>query len=529
MNYDKISVNYETIQAKYKTSTLISKVLAFNNCTDDEIKQLLEQKNELTINNSPCVVNAVNRILEAKENNERIFVGGDYDADGLCATSIMVDLLNKLGIENGYYIPNRFTEGYGLHPDIVQSAVEKGYKLIITVDNGVKAKSALSKAKELGIDVLVTDHHEYEELPDCKLFVHPKLMDNQFKGISGAGVALQLSRALIGENTKHLVLACVATIGDVMSLRDENRLIVRLGLQSINEHSVPQIDALFEKPMNAVNEKDLAFQIVPKLNAVGRLQEFANPNNVVRYFLTDNSNDIQQFAKQMIDLNNQRKQITLQMGVLAEKKIIDNPFLIIDDSRFHEGLVGLLAGKIASKYTKPTLVFCENEDIYKGSGRSIKGFDLHQFFANGFDEFITFGGHEQAIGCSIAKKDFEQFKDKVNDKFKDIKIETNTKERVCCIDSKDITTESFQQFLKLAPFGQGFPEVCFAIDGLTIKKSQLIKQRFLKVQFDNNLEGICFDAGCCNNHNLCSTVYATLTLNDYNGSKKCSLQIKSME
>lgn len=529
MNFEKINVNYKAIQEKYGVSTLVSKVMAFNNCTDKEIEQLLAQPTALTINNSACIKAAVKRILEAKENKEKIFVGGDYDADGLCATSIMVDLLNHLGIENGYYVPNRFNEGYGLHPDIVQRAYEKGYKLIITVDNGVKATEALLKAKELGIDVIVTDHHEYEVVPDCLLLVHPKQMDDPFKGISGAGVALQLSKELIGDNVKHLTLACIATIGDVMELWDENRTIVRLGLTCLNQHLVPQVDALFEKPMTTITEKDIAFQIVPKLNAVGRLQEVANPNNVVRYFLTDNPVEIQQFAKQMIDLNNQRKQLTLQMGVLAEKKINDDPFLILDDSRFHEGLVGLLAGKLASKYVRPTLVFCENETSFKGSGRSIKGFDMHEFFNEGFEEFVTFGGHAQAIGCSVSKSDFEQFKLKVNKKFKKIKIDVNVLEKVCCINGKDITVESFQEFLKLAPFGQGFAEVCFAIEGLTIKKSQLIKQRFLKVQFDDSLEGICFDVECCNDHDFCNTVYATLTLNDYNGSKKCSLNIKSME
>lgn len=529
MKYKKIDVDASKIEEQYKTSTLVSKVLAFRECNDDQIKQLLDHPIKLTENSSEILKLVCERIQQAKTNNEKIFVGGDYDADGLCATSIMVDTLTILGIENGYYIPNRFKEGYGLHPNIVQLAYDKGYKIIITVDNGVKAFEALEKAKQLGIEVIIMDHHEIEEKPQCTYCLHPDYFDEPFKGLSGAGVTLQVANQLIGANPKHIALACVATMGDIMNLWGENRIIVRLGLEIINQHLVPHLDALLDTT-TVVTEKDIAYQVVPKLNAVGRLQEVANPNNVVKFFLQNNPTEIKQFAMQMNELNNQRKQITLQMNVLAEKKNLDDDFIIVSDERFHEGLVGLVAGKLANKYHKPSLVFCEMDEVVKGSGRTANGFDLYSFFQNGFEEeFVNFGGHSGAIGCTVKKDKFEQFKQKIKNKFANIDIQEESYETACVIHESDLSLSAITEYLSLAPFGQGFNEVVFAIEGLKIKKTQLIKQKFLKIQFENNIEAIWFEVDPSVNVEKLKTVYGECTINDFLGRKKCSLIVKTIE
>lgn len=529
MKYKKIEVDSHEIEQRLNTSTLVSKVLAFRKCTDDQINQLLTHQSTLTKNPSLALKEVCQRLLLAKENKEKVFVGGDYDADGICATSIMVDTLNLLEIENGYYIPNRFKEGYGLHPNIVQLAHDKGYQIIITVDNGVKAFEALKLAKELGIEVIILDHHEIEEKPECAYLLHPDLFEEPFKGLSGAGVTLQVANELVGRNHKHIALACVATMGDIMNLWGENRTIVRLGLDIINQHLVPHIDALLDTN-SKVTEKDIAFQIVPKLNAVGRLQEMANPNNVVKFFLQNNPNEIKQFALQMNELNNQRKQMTLQMNVLAEKKNLDDDFIIVQDERFHEGLVGLLAGKLAGKYKKPSLVFCETDELIKGSGRTANGFDLYSFFAVGFeDEFVNFGGHSGAIGCSIKKEKFEQFKDKVKEKFAHIELQQEILEEACTISANELSLSAVHEYLDLAPFGQGFAEVIFAVDDLKVVSTQLIKQKFLKIKFENNIEAIWFDVDPSINVEECKTVYAEVTINEFLGRKKCSLIVKTIE
>ncbi len=529
MKYKKIEVDYKTIQENNKTSTLVSKVLAFRNCSEKQIDELLNHQKELTVNPSKQLSEVSDRIIKAKANNEKIFVGGDYDADGICATSILVDTLNTLGIENGYYIPNRFKEGYGLHPTIVQQAFDKGYKLIITVDNGVKAFDALSLAKNLGIEVIILDHHEIEQTPDCTYILHPDFFGDPFKGMCGAGVTLQLSNKLLGYTPRHIALACVATMGDIMELWGENRTIVRLGLQIINQHQIPHLDALLDT-QNEVTEKDIAYQVVPKLNAVGRLQELANPNNVVKFFLTNNPAEIQAFAKQMNELNDQRKQMTLQMSVLAEKKNLDDDFIIVTDERFHEGLVGLLAGKIASKYNKPTLVFSENDEVYKGSGRSVQGFDLYSFFAEGFEDmFTSFGGHSGAIGCSVKKDDFDEFKKRIILKYNSIEVQTEAVESTCVLLADEIELTAIQEYLSLAPFGQGFKDVTFAISDLKVKNLQWIKQKFLKLQFENNIEAIWFDVDTNVDVNSIHTVYGECTINAFLGRKKCSLNVKSID
>lgn len=529
MRYNKIEKDFAKYSQQYKTSTLVSKVLAFRDCSSKQIEELLTMPTKLSENDSPILKKVVERILLAKENNEKVFVGGDYDADGLCATTIMVDTLNRLEIENGYYIPNRFKDGYGLNPTVVKQAHDKGYTLIITVDNGVKAYEACALAKQLGIDIIILDHHELEELPEHYAILHPDYLSEQFKGLSGAGVTLQVAKQLVGENTLHIALGAVATLGDIMSLWKENRIIVRLGLKLINENKVPHLTALLDAPHKIVTEKDLAFQIVPKLNAVGRLQEMANPNNVVKYFLQNNPTEIQNFANQMIAINNQRKQITLQMNVLAEKKNLDDDFIILHDERFHEGLVGLLAGKIASKYNKPTLIFTENEGIYKGSGRSALGFDLYSFFQEDFDEFKSFGGHRDAIGCSIEKDSFETFRDKVQLKFKNLEINQDQIEDVCLIQSEDINLQAVEQYLQLAPFGNGFKEVMFAIEGLKIKSKQLIKGKFLKITFENQIDSIWFDYDGVSEIDNIKTVVGELSINEFNGRKKCSILIKNID
>lgn len=528
MKYKLIDRSGSSYVAKQPMCPLVSKVLAFRECTSDQVHELFAQALTLSDNHSPIIQIICDRILKAKENNEKIFVGGDYDADGVCATTIMVDTLNRLGIEQGYYIPNRFKDGYGLNVDVVKQAHAKGYTLIITVDNGVKAYEACHLAKELGIEVIILDHHELEELPENFALLHPDYLDEPFKGLSGAGVTLQVARALVGDVSLHIALAAVATIGDVMSVWGENRTIIHLGLQLINDHKIPHLSALLDTPHKRVTEKDLAFQIVPKINAIGRLQELANPNNVVKYFLQNNPQEIQRFAAQMVQINNQRKQMTLQMNVLAEKKDLSSDFIILHDERFHEGLVGLLAGKIANKYNKPTLIFKENDDLFKGSGRSAQGFDLYEFFQTDFEEFKSFGGHRDAIGCSIEKPQFAKFIEKVNQKFGQLSRDEQEFKEVCLIQCEDITCDTIEEYLQLGPFGQGFNEVLFAIEGLKVKSKQVLKGKFLKLSFENKIDSIWFDYDGVSEFNDGDILIGELGLNEFNGQKKCSIQIQAI-
>ncbi|MFV0380531.1 MAG: DHH family phosphoesterase [Anaerorhabdus sp.] len=510
---------------------LVSKVLEYNNCDDVMIEQLYSQPKNLSTNNSKCVIDAAKRIMDAKNNREKVFIGGDYDADGICATTILYDTLLKLDIDTGYYIPDRIKEGYGLSEKTVDMVYEKGYSLIITVDNGVKSFDALKKAKEYGIDVIVTDHHEYEEIPDCKIFVHPKVMENPFKGLCGAGVILQITKLLLNEVPFHIALASIATIGDMMELWDENRIIVKLGLVIINTEDYLSINALFNSyNKSKKTESDISFQVVPKLNATGRLRELANPNQVVKYFLLEDKNEIISVAKNLNEVNEKRKSMTKEMFAIAEKNISNDPFIIINDDRFHEGIVGIVASKIVRDYNRPTLVFTKSEIGYKGSGRSILGFDMQSFFQNDFEELIHFGGHNQAVGCTVSFDGFDTFKNKVQKRYLLSEFDTDIEDDSCVIPCDLINNNSFEKYRELAPFGQGFPNVLFKISGLKIKSLTLNRSNFTKVIFENGWQGLCFSDLSNLEFNNTISVYATLTPSIYkNSSENFSLNIEKIE
>ena len=228
MDYQIIDYDVNDICLKYQVSELVAKTFVYNGLNDRQIRQVLDDRSEYHENDDINLKKAVDRILEAKAKKQKVFVAGDYDCDGICATAIMKNTLDILKIENGYYIPDRFKDGYGLNCNIVSMVADKGYDLIITVDNGIKAYEALELASKLNIDVIVSDHHIIEKELD-NIVVHPQLMSDDFKGLCGAGVALQMSLKLIGENDLHDCLAMIATIGDVMELFNENRIIVKRG------------------------------------------------------------------------------------------------------------------------------------------------------------------------------------------------------------------------------------------------------------------------------------------------------------
>lgn len=230
MDHELITVDEKEIVEKWNVGKLSGKLIAASNMDDALIYDLLSSDDHLSVSKADCVLKACARLIEAKNNHEKVFVGGDYDADGICSTAIMKRTLDVFGIENGYYIPDRFKEGYGLNAKTVELAYQKGYSVILTVDNGVKAHDALQKAKQLGMFVIVTDHHEIEEEVEADIVVHPDYMESEFSYLSGAGVALEISRNLIGTGSEfdELVALCsVALIGDVMPEWKETRKLIK--------------------------------------------------------------------------------------------------------------------------------------------------------------------------------------------------------------------------------------------------------------------------------------------------------------
>lgn len=534
MNVKKLDVSqFETIKNKYYISSLAAKVLAAKNLPNDAVQEILNEpvlENPMRANGMKAVID---RILLAKNRHEKVLVCGDYDADGICATTILFESLGRFGIQAGFYIPNRFKEGYGLHPNTVQMAKEKGYSLLITVDNGVKAKEALLLAKDLQLDVIVTDHHnmDNEEIP-CFCILHPEIMGDKFQYLSGAGVALEISRALIGDHKEFVVLACVASIADVMPLWKETRSIVRLGIQYLKQGLCKPIQLLSNDAQPIWEESLIAFQVVPKLNATGRLADMANANNTVRYLMTNNHEQLKSFAKQINQLNDTRKTMSDAMYVEASGLINENAnFPIVFNETFHEGMVGLVAGKLSTSLHKPVMVLTKHDQHMRGSIRSYGNIDLTSFFDNCIDLFSAYGGHKAAAGIGFEEEHLKTIQLYVEEQMKNQIIEEPEIE-VIELEGVDVSVREVTSLQKLAPFGQGFSEPKFLIKGLSLTRLKtLSKGKHIKWESEQDIDCMYFNCGDVSKNyegvkNL--DFIGTLKLNQFMGKRKVSIFVEEV-
>lgn len=396
----------------------------------------------------------VSRILKAKENHEKVFILGDYDADGILGTSILVYTLRSLGIEAGFYIPDRIREGYGLKTSHVKSAHDKGYSIVITVDNGIHADEAIDYAKNQDMDVIVSDHHSYIKEPNADIVLHPFKLEKEYQTLCGAGMAFEMSRLLIGENEYLLSLAAVASVADCMKVKGETRAIIQNGLDIINHSGDYHIRGLCSE--SVINEKTLGFQVCPKLNAIGRLANMANANNGVRYFLCFDPVKQEHIRAQINQINDKRKQLTTQMSEIALGKVGNSPdnVLVVYDDSFHEGIIGLIAQNLSKKYQRPAIVLTITQNGYKGSMRAPEGFNCMDFLAC-FEHFRDCGGHENAAGFTIDLDDYEKFRQYCRSQ--DAKAEwKKTENEPILVDSSEITVSNIKELDKLRPFGEGF-------------------------------------------------------------------------
>ena len=402
MNWDIKEIhNYNEYMQKYSIHSLLAKIFAQREYNEQDVQGHTSKR--LIYHDFSLFLDAdlvLDRIQEALENDEKICIYGDYDCDGILSTAILVQAFLELGKKVGYHIPNRFEDGYGLNKERVQQMYEKGYSLLITVDNGIKAYEAIDLANELGIDVIVIDHHDYDELPDACAIIHTKMSpDYPFKEICGGFLAYKLASSLLGKHDKYLFsLAAITTISDMMPLVDENKSLVSRGLQFMNEEKYLQLELLIGENQK-YNTTTLGFNIAPKINSFGRLPELVNPNHLVRYFLKDVDQkfaiQISQYAKK---INSKRQSLTNEQY----KNILENSqkdeFLYSYNQEVHEGIVGLIAGKYTHEFQKPSFVmkYDEKNEVYRGSARSIESIPLNQIFDDLKDYFVQYGGHALA-------------------------------------------------------------------------------------------------------------------------------------
>lgn len=502
MEYKSLDVaDYESLMDRYHINSLLAKVVSSLQYNPDELDSFFNPRHYGLLKHDSF--EEFNKVINDIIDNDRgVFVFGDYDCDGICATSIMVSLLNKLKIRNGYYIPNRFTEGYGLNLSRLKQAHEKGYEVLITVDNGVAANDALKWARDNGMTTIVTDHHVINERVEADVLCHPSLLPPDYRHLCGAGLAYCLADYLSLADEKLKVLAMIATIADVMELKGFNLQLVREGLQLIRQHRFPHLEMLLEEDVSHVDETDVSFKIAPRINSAGRMADIANPNNVVSFLLTDSMLEASHLAVQINQVNSIRKNLTSQQYLLVRQSYDPaDDFLIVYLEGLHEGIVGSLASRLSSETNKPCIIFTSAAGLLKGSGRGIDGLDLEQLL-NGFrDRSVAFGGHKGACGITIAAERLPDLRDYIKSNYKVRQASKNVVE----VGLNELSRENLEELFSYKPFGQGRKLPLFKLtagplnDLRKLKNEQQLKWQltdFLSVLSFSDNEGYDSYLGC---------------------------------
>ncbi len=430
---------------------------------------------------------AVERINRAVDNDEKIAVYGDYDADGVTATALLCEYLAMNGCDVVPYIPGRNSEGYGLNRNAVRSLCECGVSLIITVDNGISAHREAEYIKELGMELVITDHHKVgETIPEAVAVVNPHRSDcpSEFKHFAGVGVAFKLVCALCGDGEQALSmfadLVTIGTVGDIVSLTGENRLIVKKGLEMLAEGSSVGIEAL--KNVAGVSGKALscsavAFSLVPRINAMGRM---GHASKALELLLCEDGEEAEQLAREIDAANVKRQETEREITLQAHRQIAENPamlnnrVLIFSGENWHGGVIGIVAARLVQKYGKPCLVITDDGKEAKGSARSIDGFSLYECISSAADLLNHYGGHILAAGFGMDSENLPAFKRAVEDYAKSVEMPFAKVELDCRLRPEFITSDILEIIDALEPFGAGNPQPVFGLFGMSLAGIQPI-------------------------------------------------------
>lgn len=535
---------------KFNISPLLEKALVSKGYTTQTDIEHLLSKEELF--HDPMLLSdmekAVSRIHKAIENSEKILVYGDYDADGVTSTTILVKTLESLGAQVGWYIPNRFTEGYGPSEGAFRNAHDEDVTLIITVDNGVQGHHEIDIANELGIDVIVTDHHEFGiTKPNAYAIVHPVHpdFDYPFEYLAGVGVSYKLCKALKADLPDYFLgLVAIGTIADLVSLTDENRYMVKRGLNILNEKPSPGIKALLEVAdyTDEVSEQTVGFIIGPRLNAVGRLDD---ARLACELLMCEDSDEATFLAEEVDHFNTERKAIvetiTEEALVLAQEQIDTNAqFLVLAKEDWNEGVLGIVASRIVEQYHLPTIVL--NVDIEqnhaKGSARSIEQVSMFEFLQNNSELIQKFGGHHMAAGMTLDIDAIESLKKALNDEMYKL-TEGKPLLPQLTVDSEiqvsDISVENIFDLERLRPFGTDISAPLFAVKNVQVNSVKGIGQseKHLKLTLtDKNIAALHWNFGHLQ-HDITNettiNIAGSLNVNEWNGHQSPQIIVKDLE
>ncbi|HEL1992007.1 TPA: single-stranded-DNA-specific exonuclease RecJ [Streptococcus suis] len=485
---------------------------------------------------------AVERIRRAIEDYEQILIYGDYDADGMTSASILKETLEEMGAEVQVYLPNRFTDGYGPNQSVYKYFIEQqGISLIVTVDNGVAGHEAIAYAQEMGVDVVVTDHHSMQEtLPNAYAIVHPEHPDGNypFKHLAGCGVAFKLACALL--ETVHadlLDLVAIGTIADMVSLTDENRVMVKYGLSLLKQTERAGLQELIKIAgidIDSIDEETVGFQLAPRLNALGRLDD---PNPAIELLTGFDDEEAHQIALMIDSKNVERKDVV--QAIYDEAKTMlrrDRPVQVLAKEGWNPGVLGIVAGRLLEELQQPVIVLSIEDGKAKGSARSVEAVDIFNALKDHQDLFIAFGGHAGAAGMTLEVDKLEELALTLTDYIIENKLDLSSKSSLVLdeeLDLEELTLDTLKSFEKLAPYGMDNKKPVFYIRDFQVETARTMGQNnaHLKVRITKGAAG--FDVVAFGKGNLALEfsqakgleLAVTLSVNQWNGNTSLQLML----
>ena len=515
--YDTDEDKVNELVTKYDINELLATILVNRDIVD-------EQKLEIFLNPTrnnfhdpflmPDMEKAVERIIKAINNKEKVIIYGDYDADGITSITVLKKFLEDVGLNADYYIPNRLNEGYGLNNNAIQKIVENNYELMITVDCGISGIEEINYANSLGLETIVTDHHEVgDDIPNAIAVVDAKRKDNKYpcRDLAGVGVVFKLIQAISKklelkeeEYLKYLDIVCVGTISDIVPLVDENRVITKLGLMLVKQTKNIGLKSLIvSSGYKKIDSTTISFGIAPRINACGRM---GHAEEALKLFLSKNINEVKDLIKILNEYNVERQSTEKRIYEEALNQIQKNHLeekdaIIVAGENWHHGVIGIVSSKITELYFKPSILLCYEDDIAKGSGRSIPGFDLHDALMKCQDTIEKFGGHSMAIGITIKRENFQKF----CYEFEEVAKDSNLKDIFPMIqidaefELKDINKDMVKSLEQLEPFGEGNKTPIFVFRNVKIDSIRALSEgKHLKLTLkDGNIvvDAIGFNLG----------------------------------
>ena len=542
------------IKEKYGLSELLANILVGRNIIEEnQIKVFLEPTRNDFYDPFllPNMEIAVPRIINAIENKEKIVIYGDYDVDGITSISVLKKFLEDRGLEVSEHIPNRLDEGYGLNKEAIDEINKSGCKLMITVDCGISGLEEVEYANSLGIETIITDHHEpLDELPKAIAVIDAKIKTNKypFNQLAGVGVVFKLIQAIsikLGldekEYLKYLDLVCIGTISDIVPLVDENRVIAKLGLKLVEVTRNIGLRTLLDSiGYKKINSMSVSFGIAPRINACGRM---GHADEALKLFLTNDKSEAIALTQKLNDYNKERQDIEKNifeeaLNKINEENIEEKNAIVLGGDNWHHGVIGIVASKITDMYFKPSILICFEDNKGKGSGRSIPGFDLHKALCETSQYLEKYGGHAMAVGLSLSKEKFEDFK-KVFQEYADSK-DINEIVPIINIDKliteKELNLEAVRDLEKLEPFGEANKCPLIAYKNLRIDSIRVLTEGkhmklTLKTEKNNIITAMGFNMGYRAEEYLIGDkvdIVGTLEINAFNGNENIQFNLKDI-